>query len=515
MRASSASVVLSSIILGGWLTGAKAQNVGSDTPSTLSSASNEQTVSAENLAPGVIPQPTIDSPGMVTGVTLGELYTDNLTLAASGKPKQASWITQIQPFFKSAFSSPRLSGVFDYTLTGYLYPGKSSDNQLTQDLDAYGTLTVVPQHFFVDGTALYGDAVINNELPAGGGTFFLDNNRANVGRVTLSPYWIQGLGNVGTMLLRYTFGRVMYNDRGIPTENDTLLTGIPNVTSNAVQFSLASPKYQTWGWNLQYVDQRLTPDFGQDVEFATARLGASRQINTDTKLLVDVGKETNFLPDGTVQTWGASFWDAGFDWSNTRDHFRLLVGHRFFGHSYQLTWTHQAALLTTNLSYVEQPTTYNQQLLGQNPGEIITPPIGIPQIPSLTERQVYLMKRAMATATYTMARSRLSVTLYDEQRTYFVLNNNQERVANADINWLFNIGAFTTLTPTFGWQRYQFGNGQIRYNNYEQLALVHQLNPKNFGSVRLRHDSSSVYAVLPGSHGYGVNVIFLQWTHLL
>jgi hypothetical protein len=45
---------------------------------------------------------------------------------------------------------------------------------------------------------------------------------------------------------------------------------------------------------------------------------------------------------------------------------------------------------------------------------------------------------------------------------------------------------------------------------------VHQLNPKNFASLRLRHDSSSVNSVLPdsGAHGYGVNVIFLQLTHL-
>ena len=59
--------------------------------------------------------------------------------------------------------------------------------------------------------------VINNELPAGSGTFFLDNNRANVGMGTISPYWLQDLGRVGTMTLRVTRGRVVHDDRGIHT----------------------------------------------------------------------------------------------------------------------------------------------------------------------------------------------------------------------------------------------------------------------------------------------------------
>jgi|GEM_PF-884343 len=516
MRALSTSAVLSSIVLGGWLTGATAQSVNVDACNALSSAPDEQATGVEDEPVGVIPQPSINSPGMALGATLGELYTDNLTLAASGKPKQTSWITEIQPFFKVAWNSPRFCGVIDYTMTGYLYAGQSRSDQLAHDLKAGGTFIILPQHFFLDGTALYGREVINNELPAGSGTFFLNGNLANVARGTLSPYWIQDFDNIGTMTLRYTLGRVSYNDHGISGQNDGLLNGIPDNTSNALQFSLVSPEYQTWGWNLEYSDQRIEPDFGRGTDYAIAKLGTSWQISNDTQLLADVGKENRFLSDGTSQKLGASFWDVGFDWSNIRDNLKLLVGHRFYGRSYQFSWTRTAALLTTAMSYVEQPTDLNQQLLGQNPSAIITAPEGISYLPSLTDLETYLMKRATASASYTMPRGSLRVALYDEHRTYFLLDNRNERVANANIDWLFDIGAYTTLTPTLGWQRYQFQDGQIRYNRYAQLALVHQMNPKNFASLRLRHDSSSVNAVLPESdvHGYGVNVIFLQWTHL-
>lgn len=500
-------------VLSSWA-GADAQNIPPMGPTTPVATPGGPAENSRNLPIGSIPQPTVAEPGLVTGITLGELFTNNLTLAPPGTPKQADFITQIQPFLKSAVSAARFSGMFDYTLKGYLYRNKSRHNQLAQNLDALGTLTIFPQHFFLDGTALYSRQVINNALPAGSGSYFLTNNRTNVATATLSPYWVQDLGNAGTMTLRYSHGRVVYNDKGIPAQDDNLLTGIPNVTSNALQFSMVSPKYETWGWNLGYSNQHLEPDFGQGIEFEVAKLGTSLQVSRNTHLLADAGKENKFLPDGTVDNLGAGFWNAGFEWSNTLNDFKMLVGRRFYGRSYRMSWTHVAALLTTTLSYVEQPTDLNQRFLGQNPGQVVISPISIPSFPSLTERQVYLSKRATASASYTTPKSTLTVTLYDELRSYFTLNNSQERVANADVAWLFNIGVFTTLTPTFGWQRYQFQTGQVNYTNYEQLALVHQFDPGNFGSIKLRHSSRNVYFGEPGAHGYRVNIVFLTWTHL-
>ena len=515
MRALSASVVLSSIILGSSLARAEAQSMEADAPFALNSWPAETASDNEGLRPGVIPQPSFESPGLVTGVTFGELYTDNLTLAPPGRPKQTSWVTQVQPFLRSARSGPRFSGIFNYMLSGYVYPGKSRYNQLSQNLNALGTLTLLPQHIFLDGTASYRQEIVDNRRPAGSGAFFVNNNQANVGVGTLSPYWIQDLGKVGTMSLRYTLGRVIYNDRGIPAQDENLLSGVPDVTSNSFQFGVVSPKYETWGWNLGYSEQRLRPDFGSDVEFAMARVGVSRQVSTNTRVLVDGGKETKFLPDGTTEKLGASFWNAGVNWSNTRDSLRLLVGHRFFGPSYDLSWTHFAARLTTNVRYAERPTDYNQQLLGMNPGSIGRPPSSTrPTIPSLTERQPYLSKRLSASAVYTMPKGRLRLTLYDERRSYFNLDNSREKVANANIDWQFDVGPFTTFTPTYGWQRYQFRDGQVNYTTFAQAVLVHQFSPKNFGSVKLRHGSRNVSLGMPSANGYRVNVVFVQWTHL-
>lgn len=530
MRRPSARVALSMIVLTGWMTAAGAQDAGIE-PVSPNPAQGDTTDAMQNLLPGVIPQPTPESPGLVTGVTLGELYTDNLRLAGPGKNKQSSWITEIQPFVKAATGSPRFSGTVDYSITGYLYTGGSHAHQVAQDLKAQGVLTVVPDHFFVAGNASYGRAVVNNAMPSGAGTFFLDNNRANVATASLSPYWIQKLGNIGTATIRYTHGRVAYNTRGIsgesgsapvgpvnldhPGEDRTVLAGISNVNSDAVQASLVSPEGQRFGWNIAYSEQRLDYGSGRPAaRFAIAKGGVYWQLNVNTRLLADAGKENKYLPDGTIETLAAPFWDAGFQWSSTRDSVKVLVGHRFFGRSGEFSWSHTAALLTTTVSYTEQPTDLNQQLLGQNPGGVVLPPINAGQIPSLAERRVYLMKRAMASASYEMPHGRLRLTLYDESRRYITLDNAREKVANADLSWLFEIGPYTTFTPTWGWQRYRFRDGQVNYTQFAQLALVHQINPNNFGSLRYRNDSRNAYFGTPGTHGYRVNVLFLEWTHL-
>jgi len=510
------AVSLSALLAFAWSAPLCAQDLlqSGSTGAAAAAWNSQQAASAANPPPGVIPQPTLSAPGTVTGVSLGELYTDNLTLAGPGQSEQSSFITQIEPFIKSAYSGPRFSGILDYSLTGYLYRGQSQHNQLAQNLSGQGTLTLVPQHFFLDGIARYARQIINNQMPSGSGSYFLDNNQANTAMVLLSPYWVQQLSGLGTLTLRYSHGRVVYNDRGIPAQNNALLNGIPNVTSNGLSANLVSPAYGLWTWNLGYANQRLEPDYGSGMEFAAAKFGNALQITANTRLLADIGKESRFLPDGSVQYLGARFWDAGFEWANGLDDFRLLTGHRFYGRSYALSWTHNAALLATNLSYSEQPTDYNQQLLGQNPTQSLLSPSDIPRIPSLSERRPYLSKRASASVIYNGASSTLTLTLYEELRTYFVANSVQERVADAQLSWLFELGALTTLTPEYGWQRYRFQGGQISYNHFVQLSLAHQFGRDDSLTLKLRNDSSNVYYGVPGAHGYRVNVIFLMWTHL-
>jgi hypothetical protein len=65
-----------------------------------------------------------------------------------------------------------------------------------------------------------------------------------------------------------------------------------------------------------------------------------------------------------------------------------------------------------------------------------------------------------------------------------------------------------------GWRRYRFRDGQVSRTRYIEARAVHQFNPNNFATLRVRHDSRDVTAGRPVAHGYSANVIYLQWTHM-
>lgn len=503
---------------------AAAQDAVPDTPvrTTQPVDATQQVVpDAAQLPAGAAAEPSIQTPGLVTGIKLGELYTDNVRLAGDGQSKDARFITVVRPFVKAAWNRPRLTAVFNATLSGYVYAGHSDENQLAEHLNTHGTLAMVPQHLYLDGAASYGRQIINNAAPAGG-TFFLNNNRANVATAMLSPYWVQNLGRVGTMTLRYSEGRVAYNTHGIKGTSGNELVGISDITTYGLNFSIVSPKDEIWGWKLLYSGERLKPDGRESLRFARAMFELSRQISLHGRVLADVGKENHYYPDGRVATLGAKFWDAGYQWSDTRNFFELRGGHHFYGRSARVAWTHNAARLTTHVGYEEHPTDLNQQLManasGLNASELSAPNLNVPQgisgVPSLFERRIYLMKRASASADYTMATSQLTVALYNEQRDFFLQGTSHETVSDVHAAWRFDLGPFTTLTPTVGWQRYRFRDQQVNHTNYEQLEFVHQISRSDFLSVRVRHASRNVDAVVPNGHGYKVNVLYASWTHL-
>lgn len=494
-----------------------AQTVPQPSPPSATQLSPSETASMTNQSsrPGNIAQPTIESPGLVVGFSLGQLYTNNVRLAGPNQTKSSSFITQVEPFIRAAYSNPRFTGMLNYSLTGYLYRGQTHDHQVAQKLHATGTITLIPNHFFVDAMTSYQRQIINSALPSAPAvdSYFLTGNQANSAVGLVSPYWIQGLGALGTLRLRYSRGRVVYNDRGIPGQNALALARISNATSNGASFSITSPQSGLLRWNLSYAQQRIEPDQGSSTEFAAGKVGLGFQVSPNLTLLVDGGKENKFLPDGTVQRLRAPFWDAGFSWANSLDYFKVLVGHRFYGRSYLVSWTHQAARLVTTLSYRERPTNLNQTLLTQNPTQAIILPMSVPRIPSLTEIQPYLSKRATASITYTGVKDDITLTLYDENRRYFSGSRQSERLVDAQLTWVYQVGAFSTLTPTFGWQRYKLQNGQITYHYVWRISFTHRFDSQNTGRIGLANQFANVTNGIAGAHGYRAKAIFLQWTH--
>jgi hypothetical protein len=86
--------LLSSALLIPWWAPASAQEIPPMGPTTPIAAPDQQGGNS-HVPIGTVRQPTVADPGWVAGITLGELYTDNLQLAASGRPKQSPMVVPI------------------------------------------------------------------------------------------------------------------------------------------------------------------------------------------------------------------------------------------------------------------------------------------------------------------------------------------------------------------------------------------------------------------------------------
>lgn len=410
-------------------------------------------------------------------ITVGEIYTDNLFLSPPGSPdKDDEFITEIQPGFKLNYVAPQLTGNIDYNLQGLIYAEHSGENHVYNQLDANATLAAVPNFFYIDGTTIYDQQIINPEEPAGSSNIFgVNNNRTNVSATTLSPYLMHDFGPVGIATLRYAYGRTMYSGRNIPDAN-----------SNTVLFSLArQPQYGDLTYNISYLHQRLDPDRGRDVSFEQAQLGLQYQVGGHTQLLANVGKENTFRRDGTVDELGSTFWSAGFRLAYPLNDFKVLVGHRFYGRSYDLEWRHEAARATTHLEYTETPTDFNRMLLNRSRRGLVNSQLPEAVLPSLLDRHIFILKRVAATATYHFSRSDLTVNLYDERREYVTLTRHA-RAQGGHIDWRFNLGLRDAFTPSFGYRRYRFRDGQTNYTTRGQLDWTHNLSRSMTMDVAVR-----------------------------
>lgn len=514
MRAKQVSIAVSAIILGGWLTAAAAQDAGASDSSSLGSMPAWQVQSYGNLPPGVVGQPQPWKPGTVVGIALGELYTDNLTLSQSGHPKESDWITVVTPFVRAARSGPRFSGVVNYSLTGYAYADHSHNNSVAQDLDARGRLTVVPQHFFLDGFAKYEHQNMDDFVPPGYGTFFIGTGRTDVGVAQLSPVWEQNLGAAGRMTLRYSLGRVVY-DYG--NSNSNFVSPLSDVTSNGVQFKLEQPRDAKLGWNLNYVYQRLNPSYGPDVEFQTATAGVWYRVNQTLRFVGDLGRENNYRADGSARGLGATRWDVGLEWATPVNSVILKLGHRFFGPSSEFQWTHTATRLSTVLRYEQRPADINSEILNQNLGPGTVWPVNVtPQYPNLTARGpgLYILRRGTFGLSYEMPSSKLSASVYSEARDYFVPDGGPEHVSQATVAWAFQLGSRTTLTPSVQWQRLKYEGGLDSNPRSEQIALMHQVTAHDIATLRYRHGAWDYEQFMAPTNNYDVNVFYAQWIHL-
>jgi uncharacterized protein (PEP-CTERM system associated) len=451
---------------------------------------------------------------------LAETYSDNIALA-SGRLARSDLRSEIKPGIRITADGGRLKANARYDLRHFRYLRERLPTQTNHFLDAKATAEIARDFFFLDGDAgvrqenfsLFGplDEKSSRQL-----------NSTSIRDYSLSPYVRQRFGTIATGEARYKWSVVDSSQR-----NSQL-----NSRANKVDLSLASgPSFDTLRWKALFSNEDINYERALDTSFQLWKGSGEYRLTRKWALLGSFGYEKNDFatlgekPEGTL-------WDAGFAWTpSARTRFEARGGHRFFGNTYALNFSHRRRYSTWNLSYDENVTSTRSQfslretlstsdLLNSiflqrgitNDAErttLVTDTIARLGLPdslntpvNFQSNRTFLQKSWLASVAIDLPRSTLILNGFDITRDTDTLGTSSSTVFGIDDFALSNNIQQLGLAATYSWGLNQRTRAEfelsLKRNDFKRsqrtddvsefsVGLVRELKPRITGSVKYRH----------------------------
>ena len=427
-------------------------------------------------------QPYLVAPSL----TLRQTATDNVTLAP--RDRESDFITQLIPALSLCRVGPRVRAQMDYQGQALYYWDDQDRNDFLHRLNADTTTTVIRDALFLDAGALYEQQPITSRGAISDDNALVTGNRTNAATLRASPYLIQDVGRLGTSITRLGVRRTVYDE------------DIPNVTQQSASFLLTSPPAaDPVSWQAAVQTQRVSRSGqirNQYFDDAYGELG--HLIRPRLRLLARYGRETERFADGSVDRFGAEYWNAGFRWTGVRTNVEARYGRRFYGDSYLLSIDRRAARLTTRLSYTESQQVSDRftllsaedaglppQIEDPGTGDMLdTPPIVV------ADNEVFIRKRTALSTTYSTGRSRASLTAFHATREFQVAEDDEERFgADARLRWQWL--PRTAVIPRVRWERVTFRDDRRDILWGAQVSIAQLLGQDMQAGATVRHQQRS------------------------
>lgn len=435
-------------------------------------------------------------------LSASETYTDNLNREPSGE-EDFDFITEVAPHFDACAGSGRIRGQFGYTPQFVLYANNSEYNDIYNTVVGRTTVDLLPGHLYLDADTRYGQTVVDPSISYSQSNSLAPGNQTATWRSNISPYAVQSLGPVGTAVLRYRYGKVLYDDDDVP--DSTINAGTLTVTSPPDRGRLSwtadaqTQKVERGGGDARrffsgFDDVEMGPEEpifddheGSDrrtTYFDRASLQLGYQATRLAKLIAIGGIEDDYQEDGTNDRWSSPFWSAGMRVGSERNAVEARVGHRFYGQSYFLDAWHRGRILNARLSYDEQPTSAGLNSLNGNSGFGSIPGAGRgAPVESRFDRGTFVEKRITAQVGFDTARSSSGLTVYRKRREYVASSIEDESYKGASLETRYQLGPRTSLIPAASWQnRESNGDGRFGggYDTYETgVTVARAVNPSS------------------------------------
>jgi len=294
-----------------------------------------------------------DEPRFDAALSSELTLTDNATLSSSNQ--ETDLILRLTPRIRASGQGGRLNWNVGYSPSLVFYAANGDRNNAQSNLNAYATLEAIDNWLFVDGRATVRQAFENPFLPTPSDPTLSTDNRVQTYTFGLSPH-IQG----------ELFGDYRYRVR-----NDNYYSNAQNVSgdvlSSQVFGTIDSPVRRRlfWGADASYDLTKFENRQSFTSQLVRARLGAV--LTPELSVYGSGGYEWN---NYGLTDYSGSIYGVGLNWRPTpRTNLSANWEERFFGPSYQASFTHRTRLTSWSLSGYRNTETYNNTLLRLTPGE--------------------------------------------------------------------------------------------------------------------------------------------------
>ena len=283
-------------------------------------------------------------------------YTDNVALAPAGSEKGA-WVTQVTPGISvnATGAQLRLNATYGAQFLNRTENGSgSADRQVNNQFSGSGNAELVKRVLFVDATGSVSQQNVSLLGPQADSNINNTGNRATVRTFSVSPYLRQAFGYSAQGELRLTHSTASTSDT----------TSLANTQSNGLNMRVSSgPAFKLYTWNVSYSRNSVDSAGQPAVTTETFTAGGRRLITSQVALTSSVGYEKSDYV-AIANTPSGAFWNAGVQWTPTpRTNLAATIGHRYFGSTRSLDFSHRSRLTTWSAGYSEDITTTLGQAL--------------------------------------------------------------------------------------------------------------------------------------------------------
>ncbi len=392
-------------------------------------------------------------------IDLAESYTDNLSLQPDGQEVD-EFVTEVLPAIRINGIGKQFEVDFEYRLQGLFF---SRQDELDEVLDysrTRGRATLLGESLFIDFAGSLNQQIINPDGRIGISAVSQTGNRSEVGNFSVNPYFQRTIGSATTVQFGYNYGLVEYDD-----------VSLSDSESNGYFATIAGgPPRSAWSWKLTGTDATIDYDSGAEVQLQRVGAEIAWKPGGKTAIFVGGGDENNEFNQliGARKIDGA-YWNVGLRGQLDKlTTFSISAGEEHFGDSYQFKLLREAGQLTTDISYLEETTTIGRQQQGYEAlFQFLTNITGV-ELPS-SGAEVYVRKRLSGVATLQLARSKLRLNVYDENRDYLTTAaGDSDGVSGAAVSWTWTTKPRNEFSVDLGWQRFEL---RTNSNNPEDVRF--------------------------------------------